>query len=232
MYNQKQLLKLTSEKFNDIYTSEKFRNEVAHAHKCSDSLGNFKHLKTCSYPIEYIVSAEQKVEAEAERQRAKTEAVKNVGNRLVFVAMGCDYEPRFKDDVCNHRIRTEFKNKDGRLFFIEVGTGRGDEMRVDFAIDRDLEQKYDRYCAKWRNKRNQYKTMSKEWRKCQIYVNKYMEQPYYNYNGLERSHLGLKYTKQNVLNFVNKHFDCSFTKMEVDGYNLSPDDFICNSPKS
>jgi hypothetical protein len=37
----------------------------------------------------------------------------------------------------------------------------------------------------------------------------------------------LDYTKQNVLDLVNKHFNCSFKEMEVQYYFLTTDDFVC-----
>ena len=51
---------LTNEKFSEIFTDISFCQQVANAHICADKNGVFKHFKTCSYPIEYIVTDEQK----------------------------------------------------------------------------------------------------------------------------------------------------------------------------
>ena len=78
----KTLIELTSEKLKEIYTNEKFRNEVAFAHTCLDINHKFKHKKTCDYPDEYIVTEEQIKEAEEERQRAKAETIEKNKNKL------------------------------------------------------------------------------------------------------------------------------------------------------
>lgn len=202
-----QLLELTPEKLNEIYSNEKLRNDVAFAHGCLNSRGEFLYKKTCSYPVEYKVTDEQIKIANEERLRAKQQTIKDNEGKLMFVGMGMTYEPRYEDDVCNHRVRTEFMNSKGRLFFIEFGTGsKYDEMRIDHAIDRDLENK----CKE----------------------NRTNDQPYNNYKGLERMNNLPKYTKRNILNFVNSHFDCNFKEIVIDNYNVSPSDFISVSPKN
>lgn len=188
---------LTDEKFQDIYTDEKFRNQVAFAHRCYTADQQFKHLKTCSYPVDYIVTEEQKNIAETERQRAKNEAKENLGNKLVFVGMGSEYASRYEGDICNYRVRTYFLNKFGIKCFIEVGTGRNpEEMRVDHAMFRVGSD----------DEKN-------------------------NYHGLERRDSYPKYTLENLLNIVNSNFDCNFSEIEIDQHTLSPDEFICVSPK-
>jgi hypothetical protein len=128
---------LTPEKLQEIYTNEAFRNKVAYAHGCYTAFPNsvFKHFKTCGYPDEYIVTQEQIDEAAIELERAKIELDAKYNNKLVFIGMGMEYEPRFEGDVCNHRVRTELINKNGHKYFIELGTGRKEEMRCDHSID-------------------------------------------------------------------------------------------------
>lgn len=202
-----QLVKLTDDKFNEIYSDPEFRNQVAFAHRCYDQYSKFIHLKTCSYPIEYIVTETQIELAKKECDRAKKEALKNQGNKLIFIGMGMNYAPRYEGDVCNHRIRTEFKNKHGHKFFIELGTCGYDGMRIDHSIDRDLQDQLNDD------------------------VNK--QSKFYNYKGLQRKY-GRdlpKYTKEGVLRLINREFDCCFTEMVVDSYTLSPEDLVCLSPK-
>lgn len=201
-----QLIELTADKLREIYTNEKFRNQVATAHTCLDRFGNFKHMKTCSYPVEYIVTEQQINEAKKECERAKTEAIKNVGNKLVFVGMGMRYESRYKDDVCNWRIRTEFKNDAGHRFFIELSTLMDKKsVWVQHSIDRTLQDELN----------DSIDGQSR----------------FYNYAGLERSHSLGKYTKSNILRIVNKYFGCSYTEIEIDNYNLRTEEFICSPPK-
>ena len=233
--------KLTAEKFNEIYSDEEWRNEVAYAHGVQLASGEtFKG--SCSYPVRYRVTEEQIEEAQKEINRKKEEIYKNHSNDLLFVSMGMDYAPRFEDDVCNHRIRTEFINKDGKHFFIEVGTGREDEMRVDFSIDRDLQNEMDKKAGEVRLKlsnaidKNNFLLVAK----LRNDLQDAMRQPYYNYGGLERGnnikikHSHLKYTKENVLFLVNDVFDCDFKNIIVDPHTISTGDkeILCSSPKS
>ena len=192
---------LTNEKFQEIYTNEKLRNAVAFAHGCLDSNHVFKHYKANLWPNPYTVTPEQIAKAKEERERAKKELISSLGNKLVFVGMGMQYDPRYKGDPGNHRIRTYIINGKGREFFIEVGTGQGDLMRIDFAINETLRARY----------KNSVKDQSE----------------YYNWHGLERErrYRELKYTKENILNLVNLHFVCKFEELIVDYYTLSPDDY-------
>lgn len=193
---------LTEEKLQDIYTDPKFRNQVANAHVCLNSNGEFKHKKTCSFPHEYIVTEEQINLAKEEKDKAKTLAVKEYksSGSLVFVAMGMDFESRFDDDICNHRVRASFINDLGVLCFLEVGTSaRNEEMRVDHAI-------YNYHTEGDDNSIN-------------------------NFQGLERRQNYPKYTIKNLLEFVNTNFKCSFKTLVVDRYNLSSYEFTSISKK-
>lgn len=223
---------LSEEKFQEIYTNEEFRNAVAMPVKCCYADGRFKHFETVTYPQRWIVTEEQSAKAKTEKQRARVETIENNRGKLLFVGMGCTYESRFNDDVCNHRIRTEFLNAEGKKYFLEFGTGRGEEMRIDHSIDRDLEdfhkQKQSFYSDKMRNE----KQGSPVWNELLQKRREWDSQPYHNYNNLERAAIDLKYTLQNVLKVVNENFNCNFTECVVDNYNVSPDDVLCISPKA
>lgn len=225
---KKETIILTNEQFSDIYTNESFRNAVAFAHGCCDSSGKHQHYKALDYPNEYIVTPEQIEAAKAEYARAKAEKVANLPKgALVFVGMGMEYKSRFEGDLCNHRIRTEFYNSEGRHFFIEVGTGRGNDYRVDFSIDRDLQIEYDSKLNEALNKRNALKQYSPEWDAANEVANKYWQQPYYNFGGIEKRNFSEKYTKENILKLINETFGCSYTSIEVDNYTLRTEDFTC-----
>ena len=203
-----QVQALSLQEMNAIKNNVKLRNQVANAHTHTDSEGKFKFLGTCAYPEsnKRTVTNTQRIAAIELRKRQAKEIMTKHKNDLIFVGMGSDYQAKYKDDVCNHRIRTEFLNSVGRRFFVEFGTARDYETtRCDHSIDRDLEIKY------MRNGSN--------------------DQPYNNYAKLERRPL-MKYTKTNILHMVNNAFGCNFKNIIIDSGTVSIDkDPICFSPK-
>ena len=110
---------LSAELFQENKANPVFLRAVKNSHQCADKNGNFLHFKALLYPIEYIVTTEQINEAKTLFNEAKAAFLSGIGNKLIFVGMGSDYEPRFYDDVCNYRIRTEILNPEGKHFFIE-----------------------------------------------------------------------------------------------------------------
>ncbi len=206
-------IELTAEKFAEIYTDESFRNSVAFAHPCCDSGGRFKYYGTCTYPQRYIVTEQHIAEAKKEYERAKAETYEKYSNDLLFVGIGSTYAERYPDDVCNHRIRTEFKNKDGHRYFIEICRGHDDGkyfggFQITFSIDRDLE--------------------------IRLNSDIHRQGEYYHFKGLTSRRNNPEYTLTNVLELVNREFDCKFRNIIIDNYNIHPDDreIICESPKS
>lgn len=202
----KQTIELTDERFQDIYTNEKFRNEVAFAHGFCKSNGELIGHKTCSYPESYIVTQEQIAEAKAEHQRAKAATVAECEGKLLLTGMGMTYAERYADDVCNHRVRLEFINRFGVRYFAEFGTGRGENMRVEDCVNRTREEEL-KNTADW-NKQNLY----------------------YIYHGQNGAGSSLQYTKQNILGFINTRFDCAFKEIVIDNYNVSTEDYVSVSP--
>ena len=203
-----QIKEMTPEIMQGIYTNEKLRNAVAFAHACHSSFatGNqFRYRKALGWPISYKVTDEQIQEAKTEKERAKKELLTRLGNKLVFVGMGMEYDTRYEGDPCNHRIRTEIINSQETCYFIEVGRGRGDEMRVDHSINRTLQDRM--------KDGTEHQSIFHNWR------------------GLERTCNPPKYTKQNIINLVNNAFECKFTEMVVDYYNLTTEDYKSISPK-
>ena len=165
---------------------------MAHAHSCYSAAPNsvFKYKKTCSFPDDWIVTEEQIALAKKELEKSQVETKKRYKNSLLFIGMGTTHQTT--TDIGNHRIRTEFLNKDGRQFFVEFGTGRDYQTtRCDHSIDRDEEKN--------------------------------------NYGNLERKEL-CKYTLKAILNLVNSNFDCNFTEIFIDNYDLSCDGILCESP--
>jgi len=198
---------LTTEKFTEIYTNEKFRNQVAFAHVYCKAGGEPIGRKTCSYPVEYIVTDEQIAKANAERLRAKAETVANVGNKLLLTGMGMPYEAEYADDVCNHRVRAEFIAPDGTQYFFECSKAHGDKMHVSDAINRTIEKREIARCG------------GSAW----THQSKY----YMDTRGVGYSR---QYTLTNVLAVVNHLFKCNFTEAVVDNYNISCEDVVSVSP--
>ena len=198
---------LTDEKFKKIYTDKKFRNSVAYAHVCCNSRGVEEYKKALSYPVSYKVTPEQIKQAETLLKKQQKETAQKHKNNLLFVGMGMTYKT--KKQIGNHRIRTEFLNADGRKFFVEFSRDcNGFGFHCCHSIDRTKEELL----------KNDHRKQSE----------------YYNYKGLEKSYQqtkNLEYTPKNILNLVNKTFDCNFKKIFIDNYDLSPDGVLCKSPK-
>ena len=224
---------LTAEQFTGIYKNESLRNAVANAHKCLDSNSKFKHFQALEGLKRYIVTEQQIKAAQTEKARAKAERIANLDNKLVFVAMGCDYSERYTDDVCCHRIRTYITNPEGKKYFIEVGTWGEELTRFDFVIDEDMRSEYERKAEFWREK---IKNAGGFYKLPQSHpyfleLKKYQEQPYYWNKKHLWNDLKLKYTKTNILEVVNMLFECNFKEIEIDFFNLSTDDYTSVSPK-
>lgn len=221
---------LTSEKFSDIYTNESFRNAVAFAHKCYDKYSCFLHYKALDYPNEYIVTTEQIEAAKTEYNRAKAEKVANLQKgQFVFVAMGCDRPIKTEDEINNHRVRTEFKNTEGRHFFVEFCyLEKQDSYTCDYSIDRDLENEYSEKLNEALSKRNALEKFSPEWNEANKVCEKYRGQPYYNYGGIQHKSNSERFTKGNILKLINETFGCNYISVEVDEHTLRTEDFICH----
>lgn len=195
-------IELTANKFATIHTDEKFRNQIAYAHGCLDQFHKFKHMKTCSYPYDYIVTEEQVSEAKGLIEVARVETLAKHMNDLLFVGMGMTYASRYEGDLCNHRIRTEFLNCEGHRYFVEFGTGlKCGDTRCDFSIDKE-----------------DHSTVNREGGN-------------YGFAGLgSRSGSSLpKYTEKALLKLVNDTFNCAFERLIVDNYNIACDGVVCES---
>lgn len=125
---------LTEKKFQEIYTSEEFRNSVAFAHQFVEAGRTVEGFrKAVGFPDSYIVTDAQVAAANEERIKAKIKTIEENWGKLVFVGMGSTYAARYDGDPCNHRIRAYIVGADRMRYFLEVGTGLGEMMRVDHA---------------------------------------------------------------------------------------------------
>ncbi len=231
---QNNLIELTNEKFQEIYTNESFRNEVAWAHSHCDSSGKEKYKATCSYPTKYITTEEQIKEAKKEQDRRKVEVLEETKNALVFVSMGMSYEPKFENDVCSYRVRTEFLNVEGNKYFIEFSSGRGNGLLINHSIDRTFQEKADKDYHEKRTQLTEDQESGKINRSKFIELLRGLERPQsVNFQNLERCDTvkQMDYTTNNLMDIVNEYFNCNFKKVVIDEYNLSCDDVLCQSPK-
>lgn len=226
-------LEFPSELLSQLDTNERLTREVNYSHGVCDAQSHHLHYCTMYGGNRYKTTQEQKDKAAKLYALNVQKAVKNVGNKLVFVGMGMDYKARYEDDVCNHRIRTEIINPEGRKFFIEVGTWGNERMRIDHVIDRDLQIHYEKKQIEFRDQINSNGGFSKLSHSSPLYVDykKFQKQPYHWYKREVWQDLRTKYTKQNVIDLVNKLFDCNFTEVEIDYNHLTTDIYSSVSPK-
>jgi hypothetical protein len=192
---------LSEDKFKDIYKDEKLRNAVAFALIVCNSNGQEEYKKALMYPLSYKVTEEQIKEAKRLRLEKQKEVLKENEENLLFCGMGMEFKPTIADGVGNHRIRTNFINDEGKKCFIEVGSGKNENIRIDQAIYNYIDQET-------KEKQNKY-----------------------NYKELETKTPSIKYTYKGVLELVNKYFNCSFKRMVVDHYNIEPILILCKSVK-
>jgi hypothetical protein len=221
------------EVLEQIGKSAKITREFHYAHGVCDSFNNRVHFGALIYPNRYAVTKEQKEYATKHYNRMKTDILAGLGEKLVFVGMGVEYPARYDDDICNHRIRTEIVNPQGKRFFIEVGTWGSELMRFDHVIDRDQEEEYRCKSLEYRDKIEKAGGFWKIGKGHPLYdeYQKYQLQPYHWYKKNDWHDKRMKYTKANVLKMVNKLFECNFSELVIDCNFLTTDDFTSNSPK-
>lgn len=189
---------LTKEEFNELINVDKFIHAMRFPVACLDSNHKFKHYRTCTYPIEYIITPEQIAQATDKYYQRHDDIIDNIKvGDLVFKGMGCDYPARFDGDVCNHRIRCYFKNNDDITYFIEIlkcgehfeKKGYGFSFNFNHVVKEDGEHSY-------------YE------------------------NVLTRDAIQLPFTKDNVLKVINEKFNASYTNMRVENYFITADEYI------
>ena len=199
---------LNKESFDKYKHDNRFIHEVNYAHGVQ-GWEEYK-LAMTKYSIcgkDFAVTPEQIKKARMiynERKQAILKAI--TPNKLVFVGMGMEFTPKNPDYINNHRIRTYFLNNTGVLCFVEFGTSSDkDFLRVDHALI---------------NTKN-----NEEWNSLTE-----REQTEIRVKGLEKIRGDYhKYTKKEVLNLVNNHFNCNFKELEVHYYFLDTYDYNCIS---
>lgn len=98
---------------SNISNVNKFANPVT----CCDQYGKFTHKKSCTYPIEYIVTDDLQEIASEYRKKMEKECLNQIKDGdLVLLRMGGNfYETRDlqNSDLENHRLRLSFIDKSG-----------------------------------------------------------------------------------------------------------------------
>ncbi len=221
------------ELIEQLGTNERLTREVCFSHGVGNANSQIEFYCTLYLGKRYKTTLEQKEQAKILYDLNVKKALKNIKNKLVFVGMGMEYEPKYNDDICNHRIRTEITNPEGRKFFIEVGTWGNELTRIDHVIDRDQQNDYNKKLIYIREQINQRGGFNKVSHSDPLYVKykKYQEQPYHWYKKDVWKDLKTNYTKKNIIDLVNNLFDCHFTEMEIDYNHLTTDIYSSISPK-
>ena len=179
--------------------SKEFRNAVAYAHGCTDTNRSYYFKGTCTYPQRYRVENDM---IELALQMIETEkkiVLEQHKNDLYFIGMGW-HKADSSGDVGNCRIRTVLQNNDGLNVFIELTSGNNRTVKNDnkhyIVCD---------YCFIVPNPEGET-------------VDQRFE---YNYLDLEQTtyRQKIEWTKENILEFVNKKLNCSFKDIHIDNFD-------------
>jgi hypothetical protein len=204
---------ITEEQFQRIYTNQKVLKGVVYAHgyKYNDGRNSETEGKKIAfglYPEKYLVTLEQIEKAEYELKKQKQKEILGNTENIIFISMGMSFKTE-GDYIGNHRIRASFINNDNKHCFIEVGTSKdNDKMIITHSIIN-----FGNNPIRRKNIYGHYE---------EIYNDSTEKN---NYLGLEIRQLNLNYTFKNLLNIVNKNFNCSFKNIFLSEI-LSPDDII------
>lgn len=211
---------LTDELFCKLTATDEWIHLIANPSNCCDSQGRHKYFRTVSYPVSYIVTESQIAKAKEMAGRRNKEIIAGIRpDELVFINMGMDYESNIPGEVCNHRIRCYFLNDRGNKYFIELIRGTGSGWYVDGAVDCEAESAYDTRLAE-----------VMEHNRHTLNRNRHLPLPSQNHNnpfGVVHMHPGNDFTWDNVRDFINRHFGCSYTSARGVGYLLDTDDYVC-----
>lgn len=226
------LITLTDELFKNIYSDPKFRNDIIFAAKWIDKSNSVEQWHASSYPKKYIVTEEQITIAKDEREKANISIREKHKNDLLFKAMGFEFSPRWEDDITNHRIRTYFKNRRGRLFFIEILASNDKKLIVDCAQDIDAEREFKAKQEAINIEMQKYNRGDSAYFNLQKKKNDlWSEEPTCNYGGVRKLEDKYICTQSDIIRLVNEVFECDFKRMIIDEYNikLADDEALCQS---
>ena len=191
---------MDNETFAKLIKEDYWISNIAHAVGCYDSKMQFKHYRTVTYPIEYIVTEQQIEEAKKAYSHRHNELLDSLKpGELVFVTMGMNFDNELSDSPNNHRIRCNFKNAAGNEYFIELtATMDCKNYYVDFSIQKE------------------YKLTEEGMQTIK----------HYGACGLDRNSQ-IPATWDAILNLVNKTYKCNYTTGRLFKHFISPDEYTC-----
>ena len=174
-------------------------NKFAKPVTCCDQYGKFLYKRSCTYPVEYIVTDELQEIASEYRKRMERECLNQIKeDDLVLLRMGGNfYENRDLEnsDLENHRLHLSFIDKNGVQVSGDIcschsikSKGYINDMQDKPIMSFDLQ--YSDQTGTYLYKSNELFDMSK---------------------------LGTAYTKQNLLNIINRYSAKQYNRV-----------FICN----
>jgi len=223
---------LTEQEFNQIFTDAKLRNAVVFAHASYDSGMKLIGFVALVYPDNYLVTTEQIEKATQIYEEEKRKTFEEHKNDLIFCGMGCDYDPQYDDDICNHRIWTQFENSKGKHYLLEFQHTTDYNLYLSAFCDFDTEKEYNDRWEAMRIKRDGFRPRDDEWKQINREMQELGLQYCFNSHPLMKERSDLKYTRANILELINKEFDCLFNDIVIDLYNIHPSDqkIFCYSP--
>lgn len=209
---------LSEAQFEELVREDGWIDNISNPVPCCYSNGVLKHYRTCSYPVEYIVTESQIERARTLAEKRGKELLGGIGRGvLAFWAMGGDY-PDANGGVGNYRIRCFFRNDAGTKFFIELlSVKEGEGFIVDTADNCVQEEEYNRTCEELNRWNSEHLNRS---------LHKPLPPQYYHCPTTNRR-IGKRFSWENVVRFVNGEFGCSFTSGMLIKHFLSYEDWIC-----
>lgn len=193
---------LNNTTFENLIKEDYWIHCIAQPVTCLDQYGKFEYYRSCSYPIEYIVTPEQIERAKTEYNRRRREELESLQpGILAFVPMGMDFDVKLDNSPNNHRIRCNFYNSKGHKYLIELtATMDKKQYSVNFSVDVDLEEQ----------------------RKGTFI------QDYYGACGLT-CNVKIPATWPAILQLVNRAYKCNYTTGKLFKYFINPDEYTNTS---
>ena len=168
-------------------------NRFAHPMTCCNEHGEFIHKRSCTYPVEYIVTDELQEIASEYRKKIERECLSQIkDDDLVLLRMGGNFYETIdlqNSDLENHRLRLSFIDKNGVLVMGDICSCRPYGYKQDAPI-MGFDLQYSDQTGTYLYKSNELFDMSKR---------------------------GTAYTKQNLLNIINRYSAKQYNRV-----------FICN----
>lgn len=223
---------LTDEMFREMMQSDKGIREARFAvgygrYEDGRSITDGHYVNWPNHWNQYEISDEQRAQAKERFEERKAETLEYCSQRgvLTWHSMGMNYPPTVDGGIGNYRIRTNFKDKTGHVWFIEIHPVRNDQVDADEArgwwgevydvskaeeMDRGYQKKKEQLLEKYGN-----------WWK--VPTNERVYAPSCPY---ERIECGRPFTYANVLAWVNDRFHTDYTELFLERYFVNCDDVI------